>query len=736
MLRIAVFCSSRARWVILAWLLVAVAGVVVTAGISSRLSTSFTLPGEPGYEANRAILEAVGSGGSQDPALIVVTVPSGQQVTSASVVSGLARGDAAVARSLTVPGHPAPRVVSYATAGDHALVSQDRRTTFVLVYPPNDGGLNVKPIGQAAGQVYARAAHLGTGAAVGVTGIGELTGSGRSGGAGVVTEVAIGAIGAVVILALVFGSFIAVVPLIMAFASILTTFLLVGALTTVVEVSFFVQFIVALIGLGVAIDYSLLVVTRWREERGRGRGNRDAVQVAVESAGRSVVYSGITVAVGLLALVVLPVPFLRSIGYGGVLIPLVSVAVSTTLLPALLSTAGPFLDRPGRRSARSTASRGWSAWARLVVRRRGIAAVAGLLVLAALVVPAFSIVVGEPSSASLAASGPARQAADRLSAASIPAGVLTPVRVLTDPGHAPAVMDATRTLPGVYGVLRTSTSADAARGITIVDVLPDRETNAGAGAALIDSIRHTTTGMNARVGGSGAQFQAFNHAVYGSFPLMLALIMIASFILLTRTFRSVLMALKAVILNVLSVGATYGILVLVWQKGHGSHAIWGIPATGAITNFVPLMVFAFLFGLSMDYEVFILTRIREEYDATADTTTAIVEGLGRTGRLVTSAALILALSFFALSQAPDTDLKVLATGLGAGILLDATVVRALLVPALLSLFGRYNWWLPAGVARILRVQPSPARPDQPYGPASQPAERDLSINRNQKGSQV
>ncbi len=159
-------------------------------------------------------------------------------------------------------------------------------------------------------------------------------------------------------------------------------------------------------------------------------------------------------------------------------------------------------------------------------------------------------------------------------------------------------------------------------------------------------------------------------------------------------------------LNLLSVGATYGVLVLVWQKGHGSHAIWNIPATGAITNFVPLLVFAFLFGLSMDYEVFILSRIREEYDGGASTPDAIVEGLARTGRLVTSAALILALSFFALSQAPDTDLKVFATGLGAGILLDATVVRALLVPALLALFGKYNWWLPDPLRRVLRIRPS------------------------------
>ena len=302
MRRVAVFCSTHARWVVLAWVLIAVVGGVVTAGVSSRLSTSFTLPGEPGYEANRAIHDTVGDGGSQDPELIVVTVPVGDDVTSAAATAALTRGDKALAASLTVAGHPLPRVVSYATRADPVLVSADHRTTFVLVYPPNDGGLDVKPLGTPAARTYAQAADLPSGSTVGITGIGELTGSGDGGGVGVVAETLIGALGAVVILAFVFGSFIAVVPLITAFISILTTFLLVGVLTTVTDVSFFVQFIVALIGLGVAIDYSLLVVTRWREERARGRDNRDAVEAAIQTAGRSVLYSGVTVAIGLLAL--------------------------------------------------------------------------------------------------------------------------------------------------------------------------------------------------------------------------------------------------------------------------------------------------------------------------------------------------------------------------------------------------------------------------------------------------
>ena len=171
--------------------------------------------------------------------------------------------------------------------------------------------------------------------------------------------------------------------------------------------------------------------------------------------------------------------------------------------------------------------------------------------------------------------------------------------------------------------------------------------------------------------------------------------------------RSLVLAAKAVLFNLVSVGAAYGVLVLVWQFGHGSKALWNIPATGSVTVWVPIMVFAFLFGLSMDYEVFILTRMREEYDATGSTEKAVVTGIGRTGRLVTSAALILFLSFLSMSTAPNTDIKVLATGLGAGILLDALVVRSLLVPALVGWLGRWNWWLPGWLAAILRVAPSP-----------------------------
>ena len=247
-------------------------------------------------------------------------------------------------------------------------------------------------------------------------------------------------------------------------------------------------------------------------------------------------------------------------------------------------------------------------------------------------------------------------------------------------------------------------------GAAVVVAVPKGQANSSGGRALYSRLKaaaHTVSGTT--VGGQVAQGADFVSAVYGNFPMMIALIAVLTLILLARAFRSIILPLKAVLLNLLSVAAAWGVLVLVWQDGWGSHILWGIPRTGAITAFIPLMVFAFLFGLSMDYEVFILSRVREEYDVSGDTDEAVIVGVARTGRLVTSAALILFLAFAALGSGPEVIIKIFATGLGAGIILDATIVRMLLVPALVSLFGRWNWWLPSLPARLLRVQPSAAR---------------------------
>jgi RND superfamily putative drug exporter len=289
----------------------------------------------------------------------------------------------------------------------------------------------------------------------------------------------------------------------------------------------------------------------------------------------------------------------------------------------------------------------------------------------------------------------------------VPSGVITPIDVLTTADRAEAVASHVRDIPGVYTAFATAKN-EAVAGTGLVEVLPTAETSAAAGAATVKTVQRALVENSGviGVGGQGASDADFINAVYGNFPLMLSLIALVTLLFLARAFRSLLLAVKAVIFNLASIGVAYGVMVLVWQWGYGSHALWSIPATGSIIVYVPLLVFAFLFGLSIDYEVFILSRIREEYDATGSTDTAVVTGIGRTGRLVTSAALILFLAFLALSSTSEIAVKMLATGLGAGILLDAVVIRSLLVPSLIGVLGRWNWWLPARAARILRVAPS------------------------------
>jgi RND superfamily putative drug exporter len=458
----------------------------------------------------------------------------------------------------------------------------------------------------------------------------------------------------------------------------------------------------------VAIDYSLLVVVRWREERAHGHEGDEAIVRAMGTAGRAVVFSGTTVAIGLLALIVLPLPFLRSMGYGGMVIPAVSVLVALTLLPVVLHSWGTKLDWPHRRTD-DKASRNWTRWAQGIVHRRWLAALGALLVLGALVVAATNLHPGIADVNTIAKKGDARDGLVALERSGIGSGALLPHEVLTRTTPPDKVAGALAKVEGVHGAVAPADPSWRKDGTALVNAFAIPDGSSQEARDLVHTVKDVAhaQGADVKVGGQQASNSDFIDAVYGNFPLMIGLIALFTFLLLARAFRSLLLPAKAVVLNVISVAAAWGVMTLIWQEGHGSDTIWGIPPTGAIDSWIPLIVFAFLFGLSMDYEVFILARMREEYDATGHTNEAVVRGIGRTGRLVTSAALILFLAFLSLASGPDTDVKVLATGLAAGILLDATIIRALLVPAVVSLFGRWNWVLPRPAARLLRVEPSP-----------------------------
>jgi putative drug exporter of the RND superfamily len=699
---------AHKRIVVLGWIALTIAGVAASGPASDRLTNDSSVPDTEGWETTLAIdrLYDRNHEGSGDPLLPVVTLPAGTTVDSPGVKAELAAVDARLRRAL-----PHARIASFASTGSRAFVSKDGRTVFALAYPrlaaQSDWGENPQA---ARAATRAMSGVTVAGRPVRVTGFDALSeDAGDSDGPGVLVEALVGGLGALLVLIFVFASALAVVPLLMAFVAIMTAFVPLLALTAVAEVSPVVQFLIVLIGLGVAIDYSLLLVSRWREERARGARGEEAVQRAMETAGRAVVFSGITVAIGLLALIALPLPFLRSMGYGGMLIPLVSVLVAITLLPILLAKAGQRLDWPHRRSD-DRASRVWTRWAEAVARRRWLAATAGVAVIAALAIAAADVQLGNEDADTVAQSGDAKKALVALEAAGIGEGALLPHEILVDgradPERAAAAVES---VDGVHGAVAPAAQEWRRGSTALVEAIPTPDSGTGAGRDTLDAVREAAhaAGPGVRVGGASAVNAEFIDAVYGSFPLMLALIAVTTFILLARAFRSLLLPAKAILLNVLSVAAAWGIMVLVWQKGYGSELLWGIPATGSIPSWLPLMSFAFLFGLSMDYEVFILSRMREEYDRTGTTELAVVRGIGRTGRLVTSAALILFLAFTAMASGPGTDVKMFATAMATGILIDATVIRALIVPAVILLMGRWNWWLPHAPARLLRVEPSP-----------------------------
>jgi putative drug exporter of the RND superfamily len=701
--------SVTHRWIVIAgWVILALVGGLAAGKAGSRLSFSFDLPGQPAYETNTAIARTFGSGGDNPPLVAVVQLPRGTTVNSPGVRAELQTIFAKAAQAL-----PGARTASWISTGDRAFVSADGRTTFELIYPIADFASS-NPYATALPRLeQAVAGQQVRGVPVRVTGSTILSTGGQGGSSSVLAETLLAGLGALVVLAVVFGSFIAITPLVIAAVAIPTAFAFIYALTYVTTMSTLVQNIVALVGLGVAIDYALLIVTRWREERGNGLDNRAAVIRASGTAGSSVLFSGITVTVSLAALALTTVPFLRSIGLAGMLIPLISIGVSATLLPVILDTLGPRLEWPRRKPAR-TVSPLWTRVARVVIARPAWSAAGALAVLALLIIPVFSLNLGEPQATATAATAPAaaRAGLASLTSSGIGPGILRPSEILLPAGGATRPLSRpdrqiTFVAPGAW-------SRD---GRQVADAWSPADPSTSAGKAALTQIRAAAAGIpGARVGGSPAQDADFITALYGrNLVVIVAAIVILTMLLLTRALRSLWLPVKALLLNLISLAAAFGVLTFVWQEGHGTSALFSSPATGAVTLWVPLAVFALLFGLSMDYEVFILTRVNEEYAATGDTGEAVVRALGRTGRLITSGALILGLAFIALGGVPVTDVKILSTGLAAGIIIDATVIRGVLAPALLALLGRYNWWLPAPVARLLRVEPltGPRAADQP-----------------------
>jgi RND superfamily putative drug exporter len=484
---------------------------------------------------------------------------------------------------------------------------------------------------------------------------------------------------ALVVLAFVLGLSLALLtPFVFAAFTIAGTLLLLDVAARFFAISPYAVNLVELIGLGLAIDYSLLVVTRYREEVRRGRAREDAVAATMATAGRAVVFSGLAVAVGLALLLVVPVPFIRTLGLGGLLIPLVSVAGALTLQPVLLSFLGaPAVVRRPRVP--------WARLAQAIARRPVTVAVLASAVLVAAALPALSLQVTPGSLDSLPRSMESQRGLVTLRQAFGP-GALTPTEVVVR-GGANRVADRIVRDPEAY-VVALGPSAPYVSSDGRYDrifVVGRHAFGDPASQALVHRLRDRL-GPSASIGGAAPQGVDFLSRAYGAFPWLVLLALALTYAVLAAAFRSLVLPLKAIVLNALVVSASYGLLVLVFGP--------------QIDGWIPIFLFATLFGLSMDYEVFLVSRMREAHDAGANDAAAIATGLEKTGGLITAAALVMAASFAGFVAGSVPALQQFGLGLALAVLIDATLVRVLLVPAAMTILGRWNWWLPRRPERL------------------------------------
>ncbi len=504
----------------------------------------------------------------------------------------------------------------------------------------------------------------------------------------------LGLLAAAVILLIAFGSIVAAgLPLAVALFGLGISASLIGVLAAVVDVPDFAPAVAGLIGIGVGVDYALLVLTRFRAALERTTP-RDAIVEAVETAGRSVLIAGTTVLISVNGLFLMGVSYLQGVALSTSLAVLVMMAASVTLLPALLAFAGtkvnrlriPGLGRGSLTSDHTPAAR----WSRIVQRRPVIALVAASAAVLALSAPVLDLRLGFPDAGNDREGTPTRTAYDMVSRGFGP-GANGPLLVVSEDEQ--ALQQAESQIRQTPGVAFVATN----RGV--MTVVPTTTPQAPETADLVDRLRAELPAP-VLVGGTTAAFVDQAELVSARLPLFIAGVVGLSFLLLLAAFRSPLIALKAGVMNLLSVGAAYGVISLFAQGGWAGELI-GIDTATPVAPFIPVMMFAILFGLSMDYEVFLLSRVREEYLRHGDTAKAVSEGLARTARVITAAAAIMVAVFLAFVSSPEPFLKLLGVGMATAILVDATVVRMVLVPALMQLVGRANWWIPAWLDRAL-----------------------------------
>ena len=543
------------------------------------------------------------------------------------------------------------------------------------------------------------------------------------------------------LLVFVFRSVVAAsLPLLVGVMSIMGTLFALFVLGSLTDVSIYSINLTTALGLGLAIDYSLFIVSRFREEMRLGLAVPDAVVRSVETAGRTVAISALTVAVSLSALLIFPLYFLRSFAYAGIAVVLLAMLSSIVTLPALLAVLGHRVDSRRARRAPATAdptSGGfWHGVATAVMRRPLPIALGVTALLVLLGTPFLRLSVGLPDERVLPESSEARQVSERIHTG-FPGDSAEAFSIVVEHIDDPAALAAYATdVSSIAGVARvegprrvyqdgdvvdeaTPTTPTAPDGAAVLEVVPTVDLQSGAGEQLVEDIRALDPGFDTLVGGSAAQLIDTKDALLARLPWALAIIAVTTLVLLFLMTGSVLIPVKALVLNLLSLTATFGAMVWIFQDGHLS-GLLDFTATGRVDSSMPILMFCIAFGLSMDYEVFLLSRIKEEHDRTGENAASVALGLERTGRIVSAAAALLAITFLAFGTADVTFLKLFGVGLALAVVLDATVIRGLLVPAFMRLAGPANWWTPAPLRRLHRrfgiaERPSPLLPGDPTG---------------------
>jgi putative drug exporter of the RND superfamily len=698
--RLARTCYRR-RWRVLAvWVVFLVAVSVFSSAAGGVFRNEFSLSGSESEQAQELLKErGFGDRAGFSGQIVFATDRS---VDDPNVRQAMEQLFARVERTV-----PRTQVVSpYATEGARQ-VSENRRIAYGEV---NFADRSDKAFQDAADEVKAEAE------AVKVPGVRIELGGKLFSDQELPASEAIGVFAAIIVLLIAFGSVLAAgLPILTALFGVGTGIALVQLTANGLTMPEFTTQAVAMIGIGVGIDYALLIITRYRQAVRDGHNPESAVALAADTAGRSVVFAGTTVVIAVLGMLLINVPAIRGLAVGIALGVLMTMLAASTLLPAVLGFVGRNIDKlglPHKKRAEGEARESfWYRWSRVLQRRPWPPAITGLVVLLVLAAPVLSMRLAFADAGNKPTSDTTRRAYDLLVDGFGP-GFNGPMILAADMQGGQRDLQTLDRLSGELNstpgvAFATQPRPNQAGNAAILQVFPKTSPQSEETANLVDRLRNHVipaatrgTDVDVKVGGITAGATDYSNYTAERLPVFIGLVLILSFLLLMVVFRSVLVPLKAVIMNLLSIGAAYGVIVAVFQWGWLKDLI-GVANAGPVEAWAPMMLFAIVFGLSMDYEVFLLSRMREEYDRTGNNATAVADGLAATARVITAAAAIMIFVFSAFVLGDDRAIKLFGFGLAAAVFLDATIVRLILVPATMELLGDWNWWIPKWLDRIL-----------------------------------